>query len=261
MRKAWDTVHESVLVGYFCQAVGWLARDVFDESWNQDEAGEKQRLLKAVNLSHNPFDPAIGDLILHLDATKQLPDEFFIYELKVSWDGVADELEKFVRKNDGKEVSQAVVDKLVAEFPRARTAHLFGALKEGKDTSGRPKHILTVAPYWQSLLEREPELKGIIKHLSRVVRGELLGHGMGFDELARYIIRINAAAAKGSRARTGSLRFAVAYKEQELYAFTEQTVLELAKTREACLVYGREEAKRLAATKTRADVGLKPAGR
>jgi hypothetical protein len=90
------TVHESVLVGYFCQACGWIQRDI--EARRPEKTGEPaDRLLRAVNLSHNPLDPAVGDLILQLDDNGTLPEKFFIFELKATWTDRAAERTRWSR--------------------------------------------------------------------------------------------------------------------------------------------------------------------
>lgn len=223
--------YESVLVGYFCQAVGWIMRDSLDR--NLLATSPEERFAKAINLSHNPLDPAVGDLILHMDETETLPSQFFIFELKRRWsDGLKDERRKFRKKNNNETTLDGeFVATLLKEFPKARTAHLFGALRKYPSEAARKSQQLFTASYWNSLTNVPTERLLLLKQLHDIVSGACNGKGFTFGELAAYIEELNKNALPGSMAGSGSARFAVAYKDQQLYAFDVESVLELRRER------------------------------
>ena len=119
------TVHESVLVGYCCQACGWIQRDI--QARRPEKAGEPaDRLLQAVNLSHNPLDPAVGDLILHLDDSGTLPERFFILELKATWADRTAERTKLAKKLGANlKTAKRHLTQRLTDFPRSQDSHLF----------------------------------------------------------------------------------------------------------------------------------------
>jgi hypothetical protein len=220
------TVHESVLVGYFCQACGWIQRDVeARRPPNVDES--EDRLLRAVNLSHNPLDPAVGDLILQLDDRGLLPQKFFIFELKATWADRGEEQRKVVRKFGGSRdgVVQHLAQ-LFTKFPKARDSHLFGGLSLAEKGTGRLT-VLLVGLYWDVILSEEVRSRMSAFHwLNTIVESKTKG-GMTFDELAEYIEWLNSLAEVGGAAQTGANRFVVAYQDYELYLFQEDAVREL----------------------------------
>ena len=221
------TIHESVLVGYFCQACGWIQRDV--EARRPKTAGESEdRLLRAVNLSHNPLDPAVGDLILQLDDKGMLPQKFFIFELKANWADIAEERRKVVKKLGANvEAANRHLARLFTEFPRARDSHLFGGLGPASD-GARRFTVLVVGLYWDAVLSKEIRSRNTAFHwLNAVVESKTTG-GMEFNELAAYIERLNSLAAIGGAAQAGASRFVVAYQDYQLYLLQEDAVRELA---------------------------------
>ena len=133
-KPAWQALHESVIVGYFCQAVGWIGGARSSAPPNSDL---RERAIDAINLSHNPFDPAVGDLLLQLEKTDVFPQSFFIFEMKVDWnEGIKQERLKFREKRrqkneHGEESSLPPFDiekaRELASFPKSETAHLYGA--------------------------------------------------------------------------------------------------------------------------------------
>jgi hypothetical protein len=217
------TVHESVLVGYFCQACGWIQRDVEVRRPRPTDESE-DRLLRAVNLSHNPLDPAVGDLILQLDERGTLPQKFFIFELKANWADRVEERRKLLKRVRGEvEAVKRHLAQLFTEFPGARDSHLFGGLAEG--THGFT--VLSVGLYWDAVLTEEVRSKTSAFHwLNAIVESTGKG-GMEFDELAAYIRRLNSLADVGGAAQVGADRFVVAYQDYQLYLFQEDAVREL----------------------------------
>lgn len=218
-----NNVHESVLVGYFCQACGWIQRDV--EARRPRTAGESEdRLLRAVNLSHNPLDPAVGDLILQLDERGALPQKFFIFELKVNWADRVKEQRKLLKKFGGEvEAAKRHLAQLFTEFPGARDSHLFGGLAEGTHRFS----VLHVGLYWDAVLTKEAHSRSSAFHwLNAIVESNAKG-GMEFDELAMYIEGLNSLAEVGGAAQAGAGRFVVAYQDYQLYLFQEDVVREL----------------------------------
>jgi hypothetical protein len=214
-------VHESVLVGYFCQAVGWVARDLDVQRYPSDTP--QQRMLRAINLSHNPLDPAIGDMILQIDNSVGLPKEFYVFEFKVDWKkGIGDEHEKFRVKNKGVELTPESVDYIFRRFPEAKHAHLFGALLP----TSAGKNALCAHSYWDSLLGNHGhQVPGILSALHAIATGAS-GKGMSLERLVKYVSAINSEAAEGSKASTGSARFAVAYDDYQLYSFNLDNLIE-----------------------------------
>ena len=235
-------VHESVLVGYFCQAVGWIVRDL-DEVKNCN--GERdptttrdQRILRAINLSHNPLDPAIGDVILQLDDADGFPKEFYVFEFKVNWNkGVQEEHEKFKKKNNNQPLTPEFIELLTHKFPEAKRAHLFGAL--AKTSNNRT--TLAVRPYWDAMLEKQVQLQSALSKLTEIAYNKA-GKGMSLDRLLTYMQILNKDAKEGSMASSGSVRFAVAYQDYQLYSFNLDSVLEhqLEKRRQRDLERERE---------------------
>ena len=213
-------VHESVLVGYFCQAVGWIVRDL--ESKHYPLATPEQRFLRAINLSHNPLDPAIGDMILQLDDENAIPKEFYIFEFKVDWEqGIHDEHEKFSKKNRGEELSSEFVSDLTWEFPEAVHAHFYGALAE---TQGKPS-ALCVCPYWDAMLWSQKSMSNVLYKLADISEGTA-SEGLSLERLAEYMEFLNDQANSGSMAAKGSIRFAVAYQDYQLYTFNLDSILQ-----------------------------------
>jgi len=220
------TVHESVLVGYFCQACGWIQRDI--ESRRTDGAGEStDRLLRAVNLSHNPLDPAVGDLILQFDTADVLPEKFFIFELKTTWEGRHEERKKLFGKFSNAEQAKHHVIALLREFPSAWTSHLFGGLAPTA-VGERRVTVLHVGCYWEAVgPKRDVVSRSSVFHwLDAIVQGKAAG-GMEFDDLAAYIDRLNSQAEAGSAAQSGAGGLVVAYRDYQLYLFQEDAVREL----------------------------------
>lgn len=214
-------VHESVLVGYFCQAVGWVGRDLDVQRHPHDTP--QQRMLRAINLSHNPLDPAIGDMIVQLDNSGELPKEFYIFEFKVNWKkGLSDEHSKFRVKNKGQNLTQQATAKILGQFPEAQRAHFYGALV---GTKGKHK-TLGVVPYWDALLEQHStKVPSALEMLLKIAVDSSSG-GMTLERLTEYVEMINNSAAEGSMASTGSARFAVAYDDYQLYSFNLDTLME-----------------------------------
>lgn len=220
------TVHESVLVGYFCQACGWIQRDI--EARRPEKAGEPaDRLLRAVNLSHNPLDTAVGDLILQLDDSGTLPEKFFIFELKANWTDRTVERNKLVKKlGADRETAKRHVTQLLTDFPRAQDSHLFGGLS-AVTYGSRRFSVLLVGLYWEAISPGDVRSRSSVFHwLNAIVESKAKG-GMTFDELAAYIERLNSLAEVGGAAQTGASRFVVAYQDYQLYLFQEDAVREL----------------------------------
>jgi hypothetical protein len=220
------TVHESVLVGYFCQACGWIQRDI--EARRPEKTGEPpDRLLRAVNLSHNPLDPAVGDLILQLDDNGTLPEKFFIFELKATWADRAAERNKMVRKlGADPATAKRHLTQLLTDFPRAQDSHLFGGLTTVAEGSRRFS-VLLVGLYWDAISPGDVRSKSSVFHwLNAIVESKAKG-GMAFDELAAYIERLNSLAEVGGAAQAGASRFVVAYQDYQLYLLQEDAVREL----------------------------------
>jgi hypothetical protein len=220
------TVHESVLVGYFCQACGWIQRDV--EARRPRNADESEdRLLRAVNLSHNPLDPAVGDLILQLDDKGVLPQKFFIFELKADWADLPEERRKLIKKLGANlEMAKQHLIRLLTDFPGARDSHLFGGLSPVVEGTRRFT-VLLVGLYWDAVFPGEVRSRSSVFHwLNAIVESKTKG-GMEFDELAAYIHRLNSLAEVGGAAQTGASRFVVAYQDYQLYLFQEDAVREL----------------------------------
>ena len=214
-------VHESILVGYFCQAIGWIARDLDVRKHPKDTT--EQRMMRALNLSHNPLDPAIGDLILQLDNSGELPKEFYIFEFKVDWKkGIVDERTKFRVKNRDRDLTEETVEKISAHFPEVRGAHFYGALVP---TAGKQK-TLCVAPYWDALLGRHPHKVPSAMSLLLTIASNSSSRGMTLERLSKYMQLLNSSAASGTLASTGSVRFAVAYDDYQLYSFSLNSILE-----------------------------------
>jgi hypothetical protein len=213
-------VHESVLVGYFCQAVGWVARDL-DEK-REPTSKPEQRLLRAINLSHNPLDPAIGDMILQLDDEETSLKEFYVFEFKVRWDkGVRDEHEKFKLKNNNEAISTGFVELLMQKFPETRSSHLFGALVQSQN--GRT--TLAVHPYWDAMVNKPKQVQSVLSKLAEIANNRA-GKGMSLNRLLAYVKFLNEHAEEGSMASSGSVRFAVAYKDYQLHSFSLDSILE-----------------------------------
>lgn len=213
-------IHESVLVGYFCQAVGWIARDL-DEK-REPAARPEQRLLRAINLSHNPLDPAIGDMILQLDDESGFPQNFFIFEFKVRWNkGIREEHEKFKRKNGSSTISPAFVDGITRDFPEAKSSHLFGALVQSQNA----RTTLVAHPYWDAMISKPTQVQSVLSKLAEIVYNPKK-KGMPLERMLAYIEALNQHAEEGSMASSGSLRFAVAYQDYQLHSFNLDSILE-----------------------------------
>lgn len=214
-------VHESVLVGYFCQAVGWVGRDLDMQRYPSDSP--QQRMLRAINLSHNPLDPAIGDMILQIDNSGELPKEFYVFEFKVDWKkGISDEHAKFRVKNQGLALTRESVDHIFRRFPEAKHAHLFGALLP----TSAGKNALCAHSYWDALLgSHERQIAGVLSTLLTIATGTT-GKGMSLERLVQYVAAINSGADEGTMASTGSARFAVAYDDYQLYSFNLDSLIE-----------------------------------
>jgi hypothetical protein len=213
-------VHESVLVGYFCQAVGWVTRDLKSKHFPLETP--EQRFLRAINLSHNPLDPAIGDMILQLDDENALPKEFYIFEFKVDWEkGVRDEHEKFSKKNRGAGLTSEFVSDLKREFPEAGHAHFYGALAKTETN----RSTLCVCPYWDAMLWSRKSMSNVLYKLADVAEGTA-GEGLSLERLAEYMEFLNDQANSGSMAAKGSIRFAVAYQDYQLYTFNLDSILQ-----------------------------------
>ncbi|WP_323143589.1 hypothetical protein [Massilia phyllosphaerae] len=213
-------VHESVLVGYFCQAVGWISRDLADEELSKVPLAE--RYMRAINLSHNPLDPAIGDMILQLDNANNLPEDFYIFEFKVEWQkGVRGEHQKFAEKHGGMALTSDFVFSLTQEFPEAAHAHLYGALAK----TASAKHELCSCPYWEAMLTLPEKVPSVMSALANIAHGTA-NKGFSLERLALYMERLNSQAKSGSMAATGSARFAVAYHDYQLYTFNLESICE-----------------------------------
>lgn len=213
-------VHESVLVGYFCQAVGWISRDLADK--DQSTLPLSERYMRAINLSHNPLDPAIGDMILQFDDAQKLPKEFYIFEFKVNWDkGVRDEHTKFAEKHGGKALTPEFVSEVIQKFPEAKHAHLYGALAE----NGENRHALCAVPYWEAMLSASKAVLSVFLTLANIVHNQA-AQGFSLERLASYMEHLNSEAKAGSMAANGSARFAVAYADYQLYSFNLDSIVE-----------------------------------
>jgi hypothetical protein len=213
-------VHESVLVGYFCQAVGWISRDVASDDLSKAPLAE--RYMRAINLSHNPLDPAIGDIILQLDNADALPEDFYVFEFKVNWKkGIRDEYEKFAEKHGATALTPNFVSRLTQEFPEAAHAHLYGALAK----TNSDKHELCACPYWEAMLTPRKKVPSVLLTLAQIVHGTA-NKGFSLERLTLYMERLNSEAKTGSKAATGSARFAVAYRDYQLYTFNLDSICE-----------------------------------
>lgn len=230
-------MHESVLVGYFCQAVGWISRDLMPTG---DTTSLDARLMQAINLSHNPLDPVIGDMILQLDDLKNSSSEFFIFEFKREWNtGVKNEKQKLTSRR-GKDVTIAFITSLLTAHPTARSAHIFGALVERQ---GFPTTLET-APYWYTLYSKSPPKSiPILRQLVQVVQPTKGTVGMKMDELTAYISALNAYAEEGAATANGTARFVVAYRDYRLHTFHLNAIHEyqLHKQRELRMLTEKEQ--------------------
>ncbi|WP_298831294.1 hypothetical protein [uncultured Piscinibacter sp.] len=221
--QTWAKLHESVIVGYFCQAVGWVAC----ATSRSEEKDSHKRYMEALNLSHNPFDPAVGDLLLQLEDTKLFPKEYFIFELKVDWlEGVAQEQSKFQKKSApvGGEVPPFDRDRalMLSGIEKASTAHLYGAITSF--STSHPLKMLGVASYWDAVLERETKKKPLVSLLLNIVDGKVPGTGFTLEELDAYLRMLNKNAGQGTRAATGSVLFVYAVNEYKQYLLDERQV-------------------------------------
>jgi len=217
-------VHESVLVGYFCQAVGWISCDLWKSSGQKTD-----RLLSAINLSHNPLDPAIGDMVLRLDDLGASNSEFYIFEFKVSWkEGISSEYKKLQSRQKEQQLDLEFFGRLRKNFPSAETAHLYGALGHNDGQTA-----LAAAPYWKTLLEEKTWRVPILQVLDAIAKPKATIRGMPLSELTAYITALNEKVEEGSAAAKGAARFAVAYKDYALHTFTLDAVYEYQLIKEA----------------------------
>lgn len=228
-------IHESVLVGYFCQAVGWVARDL--DSLHNPSDTQDLRMMRAINLSHNPLDPAIGDMILQLDDEERLPKEFYIFEFKVDWKkGINDELAKFRSKHQGAALTVEAAGQVLKEFPEVDASHFYGALLP--IDGGR--NVLCAHPYWKTLLgHHSRQIPTILSTLLSIAVGTAK-KGLTLERLVEYVARINSDADEGSMASTGSARFAVAFDEYQMYTFNLDSLLEYQLEKQHVLEQRRE---------------------
>lgn len=230
--KPWSPIHESVIVGYFCQAVGYMLH-MAQMTEGLDE-GTKKRLATAINLSHNPFDPAVGDIIVNLKKTKEFPSEYFIFEIKVDWDkGIKEEHAKLEKKwNLSKATLSEIYAKAIAlttEHKKAEYAHFFGALL--KNDSGET--LLQTSKYWVALTSKEGERVNsapVCNMLFAMFRGVLSGKGFTDKELVEYIRALNENAEQGTKASEGSKRLVFAVRNYEMYLLQEDQALDLARS-------------------------------
>jgi len=233
MRK--NKVYESVLVGYFCQAVGWVARDL--DSLRHPSDTHEGRMMRAINLSHNPLDPAIGDMILQMDNEDSLPKEFYIFEFKVDWKkGINDELAKFRSKHKGADLTADSAAQILKEFPEAEASHFYGALLPNE--GGR--NVLCAHPYWKTLLrDHSRQIPTILSTLLSIAAGTVK-KGLTLERLVEYVACINSEADDGSMASTGSARFAVALDESQMYTFNLDSLIEYQLEQQRILEQRRE---------------------
>jgi hypothetical protein len=116
-------VYESVAVSALCFAAGFVSACLAFAESDGDFPSDRKENLRAINFSHSPLDPAIGDMILESGA-----DEwpcFHLLELKATLEDIVSEREKL----DQKQLDPEKIDALLYEFPKSHTAHVIGWIR------------------------------------------------------------------------------------------------------------------------------------
>lgn len=233
------TVHESVAVGAFCYAAGAVFVNFLYRA--QEDGGAKPDT-KVFNFSHNPLDPAVGDLIFEDTGGDQM---FYIVEFKKSERDIHDECQK--RSEQGRSVY--AVEELCGDYPTVRTAHLLAWIYPDKvEIAGTLRAVsrLIITPYWESLAcvkkgnWKDCERWKADRWLSKVsdpIRADK-PKGFSLDELERYILHVNEGAT--GKAGSGALSFVMTFRDYRIFAAEEQRALELLLQRKISLTSERQ---------------------
>jgi hypothetical protein len=232
LKGNWSAIHESVIVGYFCQAVGYLIRKA--ETADNIDTVTRGRIADAINLSHNPFDPAVGDIVFRLIETKDFPKEYFIFEIKLEWlKGIKAEHAKFEKKwritDELLSAIKSVGNALQSIHTKAQKAHLYGALVNIDPTHAG--NTLLVYPYWETIFESPKSTQDrvpVMQMLNNMFNGDMSNSGFTGKELDEYVKALNKVSGGTSKAHKGSLRLVYAVKNYEMYLLKEQHALALA---------------------------------
>lgn len=218
-KPAWSDVHESVLVGQFCYSVGWL-NCISVHQAHEDKAGRID-WIDAVNLSHGPLDPAVGDLISSFSSTSDFPKRFHIFELKVDWaGGIEKEKEKFSTRtmalSKAPLFNESYVKALREAHPKSDKAHWYGALPP----SGAPKFRgLGISAYWPTVTNEAVVPIPLLKAILAMRSAEDAYQGFLIDELEAYVNALNVSAGGGTKAADGSKMLVGALKGYDMVLF------------------------------------------
>lgn len=226
------TVHESVAIGAFCYAAGAVFVDLRHLAHQEGQA--RKPITNVFNFSHNPLDPAVGDLIFEDASDGQM---YYILEFKKDLHGIREECKK--RHEQGRQIYTD--EELRKEYPAVRTAHLLAWLVPAElEIAGDTRKVsqLVIAPYWKSLACVQLDLWEGCDKLSahrwlRKVSDPMHADkpkGFSLDELARYIQHINQKAT--GKAASGASSFVMTFKDYRFFAADEKRALELLHLRE-----------------------------
>lgn len=212
--------YESVAVGALCFAAGYISALAEFENAKRSADGnqqEKRKGLQAINFSHSPIDPAVGDTVI-----ESLGDtaHFFLVEVKRDRTDDIRELKKLRNKDISPEGAIALLD----SHAQSGEAHFLAWMEPGKQVDNQD--VLVFAPYWKTLFPLELSWDGqrefAVDWLDSISRGR---SGFGLLELCEYIDDLNNSAKGG--AASGTERFAFSLHKGRAFLLTHQSVLQI----------------------------------